>query len=113
MARTTTDWTSKSHGDYDLPIDSGKKFTLLVDPNEIAYYVTREDHIIYYSRIDKEDAMWKCDLYLRKSQGNFYVIFDLDSNTYIGQMNIKPSDNGEYTLEVGKPLSTYEYKIEI
>ncbi len=84
-----------------------------VDPNEIAYYVTREDHIIYYSRIDKEDAMWKCDLYLRKSQGNFYVIFDLDSNTYIGQMNIKPSDNGEYTLEVGKPLSTYEYKIEI
>ena len=84
-----------------------------VDPNEIAYYVTREDHIIYYSRIDKEDAMWKCDLYLRKSQGNFYVIFDLDSNTYIGQMNIKPSDDGEYTLEVGKPLSTYEYKIEI
>ena len=84
-----------------------------VDPNEIAYYVTREDHIIYYSRIDKEDAMWSCDLYLRKSQGNFYVIFDLDSNTYIGQMNIKPSNDGEYTLEVGKPLNTYLYKIEI
>lgn|GEM_PF-4942055 len=89
-------------------------FVTHIDPNEIAYYVTHEDHIIFYSRVGKEDTVRECNLYLRKSQDDFYVLFELvNINKYVGQINIKPSDNGEYTLEVGKPLSTYEYKIEI